>query len=162
MIDIEVVKFTPNMAQELAERMRVADRREVAAMTGKPDTIEDRRQALLDIIRTSRGTARAALLQGQIVAAYGICTTTVLGNVGSPWMLATYQITDERFAPVFARRCKREFFKIIPSHITRLWNMVDETNEIAIRWLEWMNFEFRPETVEHGGIRWRVFEMEAT
>lgn len=156
---IRVAPLDAGMCRDLAANMRLDDRRELEAMSGAV-ALADREDAMLDLLAKSRGLARAALVDGQVVTAWGVVTQTLIAPVGHPWMLATGQILDPHFSRVFLKRCKAEFLATIPPHVSSLWNLVDCENEIAIKWLKWMRFRFKDEIIDHGGLRWLWFGME--
>lgn len=114
--------------------------------------------ALDDMRARSHGLARAAWIDGRLCCAYGVCTRTVLGAEGHPWMLATEAAEAE--PGIIARRSRTELLAVIPPHVTRLWNLVHEENRLAIRWLRWLRFRFEDRAIDHGGLRWRLFHAE--
>lgn len=145
----------------MAREMRAEDRAEMAAMSGKPDTEEERLEALLGLLGRSRGLAKAGFYDGQLVNVWGVISRTVLSTTGHPWMVTSDLATLRPVRRAMAHRCRAAFLDCIPSHVSELWNVVDVRNGAAIRWLKWLNFQFDPEPIEHGGAVWLKFGMTA-
>lgn len=147
--------------EAMAEKMRAADREELRLLSDEPDTYEARLKSLTDLMKRSRGLARAGSFDGHLVNIFGVMTRTIIAPVGHPWMATTDAVSDPMVRRAMAHRCRSEFLRVIPAGVSHLWNVVYPENHDAIRWLRWMRFEFSDEPVEHNGVRWLKFEMTA-
>lgn len=81
------------------------------------------------------------LLDGEPVCMFGVVPSSILGNVGRPWMVGTRHLDAHPF--VFLRRC-RGYIREMREGFDRLENHVDARNERAIEWLTWLGFEMDP------------------
>ena len=135
MTEYAVVSSTWAHAQDLADRMRGPDRREVwAASHQTPEGVICLSMVKSDISMTG-------LADGQVVCMFGIGSVSVLSLTGVPWMLATDDL--EKHARAFLRRNKKVLAEMSEGY-TLLRNYVDERNTVAIRWLEWLGFTILP------------------
>lgn len=146
----------------MAREMRGADRTELSLISGKPDTLEAREAALLNLMDKSRGLAKAGFYDGQLVNVWGVVTQTIIADVGNPWMATTDAATVPSIRRSMAIRCRDEFLSTIPPYVVSLWNVVHAENAAAIRWLKWLNFDFEDQPIHHGGAAWFKFSMRAT
>lgn len=146
--------------EAMAEQMRAADREELRLLSDEPDTYEARLKSLADLMKRSRGLARAGLYDGRLVNIFGVMTRTIVAPVGHPWMATTDAVQEPAVRRAMAHRCRNEFLRVIPPNVSHLWNVVYPENHDAIRWLRWMRFEFDDEPMEHNGVRWLKFEMK--
>lgn len=111
-----------------------------------------RDEDLEEIKATSADTALRAITRSYFVsthcwsvyvdgvpcAIFGVAPISILGGVGSPWMMATADILKVRRQ--FVRECRthvKEMQKLYP----RLVNFVDTRNNVSIRWLRWLGFD---------------------
>ncbi|GFE61926.1 hypothetical protein AOG2_25140 [Geobacter sp. AOG2] len=131
----EIVPATDGHIPTIAAHVRDADRAELWGV-GCVTPLECLRYGL----EYSR-MARTGLMDGVPVCMFGVVPSSILGNVGRPWMVGTHHLDVHPF--VFLRRCRgcvaemREGFE-------RLENYVDARNRRAIQWLTWLGFEIDP------------------
>lgn len=149
---IEVRPITPEAIDALMPRLRPEDRLELDCMMP-----EDQRAGLIRMAERAR-RSRAAYIDGEIVAIFGVSAQGVLSSTGCPWMLATPLIERRDVKRAFIA-CSRVAFEWLAQDFGRLWNVVSADNRGAIRWLGWLGFAFG-ETVMVRGHEFRYFWME--
>lgn len=159
---IEIKPIDADDCAAMARDMRAADRLEMAAMAMADDTYAARLDCLIGLMRKSQGLARAGYVDGKIVVVYGVIARTILASEGHPWLLGSDMVFEPHVQRVMGRRCRRELLAVIPPHVSHLWNLVHSGNEIAVKWLKWMNFQFDAKPIQHGGLSWLLFRMEAS
>lgn len=115
--------------EHVADNMRDADRREVAALGSTPAKALKGSVALSQIAFTIRHG-------DEPVGLFGACTQ------GAVWMLGTPKIQTIRFR--FLRQ-SRPWVNILHSASPVLWNWADARNDLHIRWLKWLGFRFHDE-----------------
>lgn len=126
---------SPDDVADLAPRLRAADRAEVwASHRATPF------EALDCSVRWS-DDARAGLVDGVVMCLWGVVPLSLIGRVGSPWMLASDDL--ERHPRLFLRRC-RDVVAEMQAPYRLLTNHVDARNRLSIRWLRWLGFEIGP------------------
>jgi hypothetical protein len=121
--------------EDLAANMREADRREVFKYSA-----ESPREALLRAIDLST-LARVALVDGRVVAMWGLVAHSLMAGVGSPWCLTSNEVHGNRRE--FARRSRgylEELLRVCP----RMGVQVDAEYEVACRWLRRLGFSLAP------------------
>jgi hypothetical protein len=127
---IDVLDATDEHAYYLGENMRVMDVHKCECITGTNAT-----KALFSSLRHSN-KAFTAIKDGKPIAMFGV-VGSALCEVGIPWLLCT----DEALkTPITFARMSRKWMPILARGYKRLENYVDDENEKAKRWLEWMGF----------------------
>ncbi|HDL6893861.1 hypothetical protein ACLMPK_01225 [Yersinia enterocolitica] len=128
---VEIVSATQEHAVALLPNVRQADIDEFyAAALLSPD----------DVIQRSMSASTvcfAGLVDGEVIALFGVVPASILTGFGVPWLVATDSL--ERYQLTFLRHCKptvRYMLSIYP----RLENYVDTRNIVAKRWLHWLGF----------------------
>lgn len=139
MTDYNVRPATVEDCQHLAPRLRREDIEEVRAASGLEPLV-----ALTLGLRL--GECLVMECKGERFGLFGVCPTQTPG-VGLVWMLATDSIHTHRTR--FIREC-RKWVKHLHTNYPVLWNYVDARNELHIRWLHWLGFEFIKLHPEHG------------
>lgn len=76
---------------------------------------------------------------GEVVGMFGVAPDRNSKEVGYVWMLAADGLLDIKFT--FLRQC-RAWRDLMNAQYPMLTNVVDARNEVHIKWLEWMEFEF--------------------
>lgn len=100
--------------------------------------------------------AWTGLMAGRPVCMFGAVPSSILGNVGRPWMVGTRHLDEHPF--VFLRRCQGGV-TTMRERFDRLENWVDARNERAIRWLAWLGFEIGPAPEKLGPFGLRFFRF---
>ncbi len=131
----EVVPATLEHARELAVTMRHEDVLETWAAThmGNYEVLENS-------VKVSRD-AWTGLVDGRVLAMFGVVTTTALSRDGCPWLLGSQEVGAHGRA--FARFSK-EYIRLIAPRYDTLANFVDANYPEAIRWVRWMGFKIEP------------------
>lgn len=127
----EIVLATLEHAEALAPRLRKGDIDEVKAASG-----ETPESALVMSIAYSP-RSWAWLVDGEVVAIFGVAQHPFKPHTGTPWLLASPEI--ERQKIFFLRTCGvyiDEMLDLFPV----LENFVDCRNTASIQWLAWLGF----------------------
>lgn len=128
--------------------MRKADQEEMRAYGLNP---EESIQISVD----SAIEAWTGMVNNTPICIFGVSPTETPG-VGKPWMMGTDLL--DKFALIFLRRCDKQIermHELFPA----LVNWVAASNECAIKWLDWLGFEFH-EWSEIGGMEFIRFSRE--
>lgn len=147
-------ELRPGDIAYVADNMRAADRAEVTAMTGETDM----RAALADGVLLS--SHYWVLADGEIpMAIFGVAPLSLLGEMGSPWLLGTDRL--ERFPGTLVRDGRRYVRRMLGVY-PHLVNFVDARNERSVRWLERLGFDVQaPRPMGAAGLPFHRFEMRA-
>lgn len=148
-----VARVVPAMAEHVAlvaPRVREADRAELwASGRSTPE------QALAYGFSHS-SSAWTGFVDDVPVCMFGVAPVSLLGGLGSPWMIGTDAIEAHQFA--FLRRC-RPCVEQMRSLYDVLVNWVDDRNVVAHRWLRWLGFTLHaPEPHGPDGVLFRRFD----
>ncbi len=143
---------TLHTCDELAPFLRKADREELWA-----SSLVDPRTALRRSLAVSPEALEARWC-GQAVCMWGVGTSSVLGERGSPWLLATDQLTRDLAIPFL--RISRRWILDVSQRWGYLCNYADARNTQSIAWLEWLGFRIHPPE-PHGplGLPFHFFDM---
>lgn len=128
----EIVPATAQHIPAIAAAVRDADRTELWAY-GCVTPLD----CLCHGLEYSR-KAWTGLIDGIPVCMFGVVPSSILGNVGRPWMVGT-KLLDEH-PHVFLRRCQGCLREMREGFDT-LENFVDVRNKRAIEWLVWLGFD---------------------
>ena len=103
--------------------------------------------------------AWTGLIDGVPVCMFGCVPSSILGNVGRPWMVGTKSLDDHPL--VFLRRCKRSgCFREMRERFDILENYVDVRNKRAIEWLIWLGFDIWMPAEKIGPYKLPFFRFE--
>lgn len=130
-------------ADDLAPRLRAADRREIAVLSGV---------TALTALRTSlrrSSVAQAVVIDGQVEALYGV-SPDGLGRAAAVWALGSDVLPTRRWTLI--KEMKR-FLDDAQARHGRLYNIVDEENAQAIALLRRLGFKFGATLPAIGGGR---------
>lgn len=127
--ELRFVKATEEHAKALAPWMRIGDRLEVEANSGRNPL-----EALLESMRVSTIT-RAALIDDEVAAIFGVSPVDALGGVASVWML-TGEIVDE-IPYLFLRKSRSQVDELLQEWPI-LINFIDARYDRALRWVRWL------------------------
>lgn len=136
MTDARIVPATVDHIAPIALRARPADVRELWAQA---------RQSPADTMARGLDVGAATwtgLLHGVPVCMFGVTAYSVLLGQGIPWMVGTTDL-DHLSAQKALLRCSHEALRKMERLFPELlFNMVDERNDAAKRWLTWLGFTF--------------------
>lgn len=136
----------------VVENIRAADKREIEDASGLNHI-----QALERIYKMTEN-AWTGLVNGEIVAIFGVQKISTLTGLGIPWMISTHGI--EKHWLTFTRHCKPVFGKMIEG-CAELTNFVDDRNDLAKLWLKWLGFTLlEPKPFGAKNMPFRQFKME--
>jgi hypothetical protein len=137
----------------IAEHMSKADREEVwAASHSTP---------LEALQKSMDGSSKAwvGLADGVPFCAFGVASSTLLSDVGVPWLLGTEDVP--KHARVFLRVSKSYIHEQARWH-KLLVNYVDARHARAVKWLRWLGFTMYPaEPFGPDQVPFHRFEMRA-
>lgn len=150
-VDIQIVTALPDHVASIADRMRQADRDEIAAGSGKTPG-----EALSFSLDKST-LARTALIDGVPEVMFGVGDLNVLAGVGAPWLLGTDAV--ERHYVAFLRG-SIDWRDQLLARYSVLRNVVDVRNRASLRWLQWLGFTLS-EPILLKGHEFRLFELRA-
>lgn len=147
---------TREAVDHVAANLRAADLAELRALHG--DEVDVRR-VLYRAVHSSTLARVGHAPDGGIVSVIGVAPVSLLGGIGTPWMLATEQVFDFPLAFVReGRKITEQMLAIYPSLI----NYVDARNTASIRWLKHLGYKVH-EAEPYGPQKtpFRRFEMHA-
>lgn len=129
-------------AEELAPQLREADRREIAAATGRP---------ALAVLR--QGIAESdpcyAMVMGvrKVAGVFGVVPDHHRPESGRVWLLGSDILSRHRFA-LF--RLSGPWMQHLHQRYRILWNYVDTRNQLHIRWIHLCGFQFLRRVEQYG------------
>ncbi len=147
---VAIVPASPAHIGAIANRMRVADRIECAAMGHTP------KHALRLGVRGS-SLCFTAMVDGVAQAMFGLVVTSALSGQGTPWMLGSDAIYDH---PRAMLRLGRRFIAAVADSTPHLSNLVAADNPRAIRYLQALGFIVEEQQIVHNGVAFRVFAQD--
>lgn len=139
-----VVPATLDHALELAPKLRVADVAEIKASSGS--NAED----ALILSTALTPTAKTWLIDGEVVAMFGVSPVPSRPGMGVPWMVASDLAQKHKI--FFLRNC-RAYVREMLEEFPLLVNFVDCRNVISIQWLHWCGFALCEVDPFHGAQR---------
>ena len=152
----EIIARAPRLADvaALVANLRPLDAQELTAASGE-DLHNSVRRALH--ISPHRWAIEA---DGELVILGGVVPVSILGGVGSPWMLGT--TTMDRL-PGALTRVGMHYRDVAKSLFPELVNYVDARNVKAIRWLKRLGFTMSDTPVPYGvkGLPFYKFELRS-
>ena len=137
-------EYVEGDADDLVERLRVADKQEIQAIVGGD----------ADLVAIVAAGAHVSVPVVTIVGNKGY-VAGMFGVVPQPdgsgcvWLVGTDELVSPPLSRQFIREC-RTFAAQLERGYTRLHNVMDERNTIHRRWLEWLGFEFFNRIPEYG------------
>jgi hypothetical protein len=135
---VQVLKATPEHAEQLAPILRAIDVSEVKATN--PSLTP--KEVLMESLRLTK-RAYAVVDEGRCLAMFGV--TPLENNVGVPWLLSSDRFF-ELHSDKFARQC-RKYLKEMSEGYHYLFNFIAVDNSKCQRWLSWLGFHIHTETV---------------
>lgn len=139
-------EFTEVDMECIAENLRGSDRDEIQATVGHCRYAD----ALRLSVSASASAVIAVTAYGEPVAILGVTTMSLLGNVGSPWFMATPRAN--------AKVHRRAFLEVAGDYVDAmleryayLVNHVDARNHVSVRWLRCLGFLIEP-ACPHGAL----------
>ena len=131
----EVIPATLEHAKALQGRLRKSDLQEIEASTGRdPDKSLERAWRVSEL-------CWAGLIDGRVVALFGVARLSVLSETGSPWLLGSEEMES---AAIEVGRRSRQYVREMKRHFVHLENFIDARQETSIRWLKWCGFTIDP------------------
>ncbi len=141
----------------IAERMRAADRAEIAASHGHTP------EQALSLSLAASTAAWTGWVDDEPACMFGVGPIAILAGRGAPWMLGTEVLDDMPWPFVrqeFMPRC-RESVKAMLAVYPMLENYVDDRNTSSKNWLRHLGFALAVEPVTlPSGVNFRHFAMQ--
>jgi len=150
---VEIKPLDGGDIEAMADKVRPMDRYEFDVMSSGESCLG----CLEHMLRRSR-RARAAYVDDQLVAVYGVLSPTLMSDGGNPWLAATDMIERADVRREFIRHTRSELVWLAGG-FSSLWNIVSDKNLIAIRWLKWVGFSFDGTDYDIRGHRFLKFHM---
>lgn len=151
--------YRPIIAGDIAHvgnHLRDDDKREVIAMRGDVRSMQD---VLALSVLCSTHCWAAVAPDHEPIALFGVAPVSLLGGIGSPWLLGTERTV--RYASALVRQ-GRYYVQVMREAYPDLTNYVDARNERSIRWLQRLGFVLREcEPVGVMGMPFYRFEMRS-
>lgn len=131
-MDYDIVPVEDWHIDYVAENMRESDKQQ-SWIQG----LLHPKQALKYCVRTSK-KPMCGVIDGFPAIIFGVASYSMIGSIGSPWMLSTSAI---HALPIsFLKECKKYIKESISSY-DKLENYVDVENKTSISWLKWLGFD---------------------
>jgi hypothetical protein len=127
--------------EALAADMRFLDRQELEASHGGDLVV-----AVQHAVDVSTA-CWAMLVDGELAMLGGVAPLSLVGGVGSPWMLGT-TLLDR--SPGALTRIGVVYLRIVLGLYPELVNYVDARNVKSIRWLRRLGFQIAAEPIPYG------------
>lgn len=148
----EIVEAQAWHVKPIADRMRSADRKEMAALGYSPEVS-------MKVALSGAEEAWTGLIDGNPVCMFGVNSSSALSpHRGIPWMMGTESL--DRHAILFLKRCKPQVDRM-QSLFSLLENWIAVENVVAVAWLRWLGFSFH-EGKTIGGMKFIRFTREAS
>jgi hypothetical protein len=135
----------------LAECMRFLDRQELEASHGGDLVVAV--QHAVDVSTSSW----AMCVDGVMVMLGGVAPLSLLGGIGSPWMLGTEGLNS---VPGALTRIGVEYLRIVQDSYPILINYVDARNTKSIRWLRRLGFKVADDPIPYGPQKLPFYQFE--
>lgn len=135
----------------LATDMRHLDRQELLASHGGDLVL-----AVQHAVDVSTA-CWAMVVNGELAMLGGVAPLSLLGGVGSPWMLGT-TLLDR--VPGALTRIGVEYLRIVLGLYPELINYVDARNVKSIRWLRRLGFQIAAEPISYGPQKLPFYRFE--
>lgn len=135
---VELVPAMPEHVEAISANARQADIDELHAATGETPEV-----CMLRGLRVS-ARPQTGIVDGEVVCMFGVTPVSILGGVGTPWMVGSRAMDRLTVQKALLRESRAAFAAMRQEYPAALYNLVDERNAAAIRWLRWLGFEFGP------------------
>lgn len=149
-VDFKIVPAHSSHIPSVAQRMRQADRDEIAAASGRLPA------AVLEFSLENSTAAWTAIINGRPEVMFGVATFPGCENTGAPWLLGTDAV--ERYNHIFLRR-SLEWLDQLFERYAVLRGLIHEGNSAGLRWLQWLGFRLS-DPVSIRGHSFRAFEAQ--
>ena len=131
MVNYTIIDTTEEHVEELSHSMSPEDVAECWAA----QHLSPREALRVSMMYTN--SPKTGLVNGRVMAIWGVGKVTVLSETGMPWMLTS--ILVEQHYRIFLRHSKSLLY-IMKQEAIVFNNFVDARNVTAIKWLRWLGF----------------------
>lgn len=128
--------FLDDIREAMRLQLRQEDRIECEAASGLSW------EAALAFAVQNSSRVSVLLLDGRIVGLFGLAAVPGDPYCAAPWMLAGDELFSGPGLRVLFSRGSRDVVENMLAEYKRLENYISRKNKIAIRWLDWLGFEF--------------------
>lgn len=144
----------PEDIEHIANNLRPSDRQELFAMRGED---ADLYEILISAVRRSTWCVCAFAEDGEPVAVFGLAPVSMIGGIGSPWLLGTDRVREFSGALI---RYGHKYITAMTAQYPELINYVDARNTASIRWLKRLGFTIHEAApIGHQGLPFHKFTM---
>ncbi len=90
------------------------------------------------------GSAEAwtAMVHGVPVCMFGATPYSILGGIGTPWMVGSTGLNPLAVQKELLRLSRPALARMQQAFPSMLFNVADQRNDAALRWLSWLGFRF--------------------
>lgn len=147
---VEIIQATTDHAAAMLPFIRQADIDEFyAAALIEPDEVLRRSM-------TASSVTWAGLVDGEVVAIFGVCPASLLTGFGVPWLVGSERLESVQIT--FLRHCRPVLAQMLALY-PRLENFVDTRNTAAKSWLHWLGFTLH-EPKPYGALQYPFHHFE--
>lgn len=82
------------------------------------------------------------MVRGVPVCMFGATPYSILGGIGTPWMVGSTGLDPLSVQKELLRLSRPALARMQMAFPSMLFNVVDQRNEAAQRWLHWLGFHF--------------------
>lgn len=141
-LNIEIMETTPAHVRMMAHDMHEMTARTAISLGTTPNKLLWRSYKKSIICKT-------AFFNGKIAAIWGL-SGELFGDVGYPWLIMSPVVDAHPMRVAFIYRREVQQFQ---SMFRRLEDYIDMEAEKTIKMLELMGFNFDPDPIEHGAVK---------
>lgn len=140
---IDTRKCTQEDIDHLAPRLRKEDLDEIRAASG----LSPREALMLGFAESEECHCIHDTDTGEPVAVFGVVPMAENPSIGIVWMLGSDDL--KMHSMCFLRR-SAEWVQRLHSRYPLLCNVIDARNEVHVRWLQWLGFQFIRDIPDYG------------
>lgn len=146
MAKINIIPSTQEHAEIVSANVRPEDAEELWATSySRPEDVLSRALEYSEYALTG-------FIDDVPVCIWGVVSDSLLFNDGTPWMVGTHDLNNDRMAIAFLRHCRVPIM-VMAEKYDKLENYVDARNKRSIKWLKYMGFTVEKDSEPYGVLR---------